>query len=153
MERHKELFLRKAKEIGFSIPGIGIVDSPDNEDKAKEWLETKEGSQEAARYCLVCGHIPFTPENVGLVGDGSWYIGGEQIPEEMHQKLIDYALEEKKNWVMDDDYEMEHLALLSTELDGIHIESGRVIDVKVGQTRRIRVYQTYYTPTIDRDLF
>ena len=175
MEEHKRLFLEKAMELGFSIvlrprefkhidkppytedidPGLSVVvNSAENEAKVREWLDTEKGSQEAARYCLVCGLIPFTPENVALVdGRDSWHIGADQIPKETHQKFIDYALADKDECTLDDDHEMEHLALLSTELDGIHIENGRVVNVKVGQTRRIKVYQTYYTPRIDKDLF
>lgn len=179
MEEHKRLFLEKAKEIGFSIvikpkdwkkidkppytgdPGLTVVIKPesefyseDNEAKVVEWLETEKGSSEAARYCLVCGHIPFTKENVALVvSKDTWYISGGRIPREMHKRFIDIAEESKDFWTLDDDLEEEHLELLEQTLDGVHIEAGRLKDVKVAQRRKVKVYQTYYTPTIDKKLF
>lgn len=175
MEEHKRLFMEKAKEIGFLIvlksgtykrldkppyletidPGLSVViDSPENEATVVEWLETKQGSAEAARYCLVCGHIPVTKENVALTdGGGTWYLGADQIPKEMHKRFIDAALESKDDWTLDDDLEQEHLKLNERTLDGVHIEDGRLKDVKVAELREVRVYQTYCTPTFDKELF
>ncbi|GAH19215.1 unnamed protein product [marine sediment metagenome] len=153
MKEHQRLFLEKAKEIGFSFASI-IVNSPKNEAKAIEWLETEEGSIEAARYCLVCGHIPFTKENVALVnGGGSWYIGGDRIPKETHQRFIDIALKSRKNWTLDDCLEEEILEVLEQTLDGIHVKDGRLVDVKVALLSKARLYQTYYTPDMDKELF
>ena len=175
MEEHKRLFMEKAKEIGFLIvlrsgtwknideppyhetidAGLSVVvDSPENETMVLEWLETEAGSSEAARYCLVCGHIPFTKGNVALVTKDTWYIGGDQIPKEMHKRFIDIALEKRAEWTLDDDLEEEHLETLEQTLDGIHIENGRLMDVKVAQLVKAKLYQTYYTPeNLDGEVF
>jgi hypothetical protein len=180
IEEHKRIFLEKVKEIGFSVivrprvtkqidkppyfevieEGLSVVlkpesefYTPDGERQLLEWLETPEGSREAARYNLVNGNIPFTKENVALVDEEAWYISAEHMPKEMHQKFIDIALKSEGFWVLDDEHEDEHLETLSTELEGIHIEKGRVKDIKFAQLRKIKVWQSYYTPELKEDRY
>ena len=159
MEEYKRLFLEKAKEHRFSIPGLRIiVSSPENEAKVIEWLSTEKGSSEAARYCLVNGLIPFTKENVALVTktrDSTWgfFIRRQRIPAEMRQRLLDMALKtDRDKWELDEEDQHEH-ELISTKLEGIHIANGRVTLVSVEEKLKVILRRTLYTPLIDEPVF
>ena len=144
MEEHKEIFLEKAKEIGFYVPEIGTkVDNPDAEAKAREWLDTKGGGQEAARYCIVCGHIPFTPENVALVGDEDFYFSGA-IPDGLKEKILKLAEGvDRTDWNYESEDELEHLRLIETDIDGIWIQNGAVKEARITEKRVVRVLTRY----------
>jgi len=156
MEHYMELFLEKAKEIAFYIPEIEArVETPEAETKLREWLKTERGSQEAARYCLSNGLIPFTPENIAFTGSMSFSLSAGQIPKELHQRFIDIGnATERSDWTMDDDTELEEVKLVSIGLDSVYIENGRLDSVKLEFIRVVRVAQTYWTShDLDKALF
>jgi len=156
MEHYMELFIEKAKETAFYIPDIKArVETPEAETKLREWLKTERGSQEAARYCLTNGLIPFTPENIAFTGSMSFSLGADRIPKELHQRLIDIGkATDRKDWTMDDDIEQEEEKLVSIGLDSVYIENGRLDSVKLEFIRVVRVAQTYWTKhDLDEGLF
>ena len=114
------------------------------------------------RYLLSNGHINVTEDNLALMGDIEFHLGADNIDEEMHlasgivkvhEKLIKAGeAVDQKEWSLDNDYEMEHKELLSTALEDVRIKSGRVVSVRLGLTRIIKVYQTYDIP-VDEALF
>lgn len=124
------------------------------------------------RYLLVNGLIDITDQHLILMGNDDFYLGADHIPKDyrpratpkgdspvylesvdIHERLIRVANEvDRGDWSLDDDYEMDHKKLLSTVIEGIHIQNGRVNSVKIGETRIVEVYQTYDVP-IDIPLF
>ncbi|MCK4265953.1 MAG: hypothetical protein KAX31_01650, partial [Thermoplasmata archaeon] len=121
------------------------------------------------RYLLSNGHIEINDKHIELMGNTDFYLDADHIPKEyrrlvdgslelredvdVHEKLIKAANEvERGDWTLDDDFEMEHKKLLSTKIEGVHIQNGRVNMVKIGETRIVEVYQTYDVP-INTPLF
>ena len=116
------------------------------------------------RYLVVNGLIDITDQHLILMGNTDFYLGADHIPKDyrrradlesvnIHERLIKVANEvDRREWSLDDDYETEHKKLLNTEIEGVHIQNGRVNSVKIGETRLVEVYQTYDVP-IDVPLF
>ncbi len=126
-EKYIETYLAKSTELGF-VPGD---------------VTTKEGRQDAARYCLVCGLIPFTAENVALVGVMTFYMDG--LPEGLRKEVRDLALKVvRSDWQYYEEQELDHLKLLETEVQGAYIRNGLISEVKVVERRIVKVETTYY---------
>ena len=121
------------------------------------------------RYLLVNGRIDISDKHIELMGNTEFYLGADNIPKkyrrlvdgslelqediDIHEKLLKTANEvDRKDWTLDDDYEMEHKELLSTKIEGIWLKNGRVNGIKIGERRQVEVYQTYHVP-IDVPLF
>lgn len=125
--------------------------------------------REIIRYLLVNGRIEISDKHIELMGNTEFYLGADHIPED-YRRLVDGSLElredvdiswkllkaadevDRKDWTLDDDYEMDHKKLLSTTFEGVWIKNGRVNGIKIGETRIVEVYQTYHVP-IDVPLF
>lgn len=135
--KYIDIYLEKAREIGFRPSDTS----------------SKGGKQEAARYCLVNGLIPFTPENVALTGARDWYIRAEHIPEELQEKFLAMAKAEKGAWTRVDEYSTNVTKVLSTKLEGIHIDDGRLQDIKVQVNSLAEISEGYYTPEMDKEIF
>ena len=135
--KYIDIYLAKAEEYGFKPRDI----------------DTEEGRQGAARYCLVNGLIPFTPENVALTGAGDWYISAEHIPEELQKKFLTMAKKVEGEWMRVDEYSTDVTRVLSTKFEGIQIENGRLYSVKVKVNSLAELCEGYYTPELDKEIF
>lgn len=126
-DEYIEIYLAKSREHGFA-PGD---------------TTTKAGKQEAARYCLVCGLIPFTAENVALVGDREFYMDG--LPEALRKEVKDLALKvARSDWQYYEEEELDHLKLLKREVQGVYIRNSQISEVKIVERRIVKVETTFY---------
>lgn len=135
-QEHIDLYHAKAKEHGFT---------PND-------TATEEGQQEAARYLLVCGFIPFTKENVKLTGNIQFYISAENLPDFLRRTILRRTQEQPNDWTFDEEVELEVTAVGTPWIEGVWIRNGVVIDAKVVRRRDVKVQTTYHSQKINHPI-
>lgn len=144
-QRLTEDELRKMKEVLDGQMGNTITITTEKfmgEEILRDWLDTEKGDNEARRYCLVNGLIPYNAENIKGLPD--FYIDAEHLPEDIQAKLLKIAEAGRGEFV--DEVETGERKIVKTELEGAWICDGEVKDFKARKERRIEVTTFYNYP-------
>jgi len=141
LRAHIQLFIEKSKEVPFNIEHVDLT-SP-------------EGQQEAVRYLLVCGHIPFTVENLKFVKK-EFHIFAEQLPDTLKRQVLELAMEkqsldEESEWMYVEEEPIEELRVLSNKLNCVRIKDGKVVEAGIDQVREVKV-STRYDVRVDKEI-
>ena len=110
------------------------------EEILRDWLNTERGDQEARRYCLVNGLIPYSEE---LVRGLDFYLNAKHLPWKMVKDILEKSKDLDLDGALDEEHEVNQLKVWPSKLDGVWMEDGRVVGVKTIVKMRIEVERTF----------
>lgn len=133
-----ELYLEKCKEHKIKP---GDTDNPETQ-------------KSIARYLMVNGWIPFTPENIALTGDLSWHISVAHLPKELRASIGLIIAADRESWEYQDEQRLDSPIAVyeAIEMKGVWLRAGKIVTALFTQvTKRVNT-ETEYTAELKHSI-